>query len=211
MFASLLQREVAEVLGGYGRIDLQDRTSFLCNLVFVYHAIKASENLLKMASEEEKDCDLASYFYRHIDEEQGHVEWLAEDLLTAGIVVEKTIIPSSVVEMVGSVYYLIQHVEPAALLGYQLMMECFPLSPRQLEELEDIHGKSLLRTARYHSAHDPDHAKELMHIIDTLPNERRWIVSQVAMKSAHYFGKGLAGVRHVGRERSESRGTSATH
>jgi hypothetical protein len=196
MFTELLQREVRQVMASYGMINLFDRLPLLANLVFVYHAIKASRNLCLVATEEEHDKDIVAYLEHHAEEEKDHDRWLREDLKSEGIDPEKTTIPASVVEMVGGLYYLIYHVEPAALLGYMLVMESFPLSKEVLESLETVHGTALLRTLRYHSEHDPEHSDTLKFVIEQLPEHRRWIVSQTAIKTAHYIGRGMSGVSY---------------
>jgi hypothetical protein len=196
MYSDLLKNEVSEILRSYGYVDLRIPLNLVTNLVFMYHVIKSSENLLDRAYGMEKDLELGNYFYTHSKEEQNHAEWLAEDLKSAGVDVSKTLIPNAAVEMCGSVYYHIFHTDPAALLGYMLVLECFPMPVKLLEELEAIHGSKLLRTLKYHSTHDPEHAKDLQAQIDGLPNSRLWIVSQVAVKTAHYIARGLAGVFH---------------
>jgi hypothetical protein len=196
MYSELLVKEVNRVLTSYGRIDFHNRLALLANLVFIYHAIKASSKLCYVAGELERDNDLSEYFFNHGHEEEGHDKWLAEDLATAGVSVNQTSIPSAVPEMVGGVYYLIYHVEPAALLGYMLVMESGALQEEQLTSLEETHGKELIRTLRYHSEHDPDHLDTLKFMIDSLPDHRKWIVSQTAVKAAHYIGRALSMVNY---------------
>jgi hypothetical protein len=196
MFTELLQREIKAVMQSYGQIDLFNRLAFLVNLCFIYHTIKASKNLCVVASKEERDDAVSDYLLAHAEEEDGHDRWLRDDLISEGLDPEKTTIPASVVEMVGGTYYLIYHVEPAALLGYMLVLESFPIDEFLLNRLEGIHGAALMRTVRYHSEHDPEHSDALKFIIEGLPEHRRWIVSQTAIKTAHYIGRGMSGVSY---------------
>lgn len=167
--------------------DLRNRTVLLANFTFLYHVMKASENLLRVAAEKETDSELKAYFMKHAAEEQKHDDWLADDLKTAGIDVKSQTIPFLATEMVGSVYYLIYHVDPAALLGYMVVLERNGMSKERLEELEGIHGKALVRTLRYHVEHDTDHSAEIRSVIDGLPRERQAIVHQVATRTAQYL------------------------
>src|SRR5277367_3957194 len=138
---------------------------FISNLIFCYHTIIASEDLLIEAAMR-SDGALEDYFRAHLAEEEGHARWLAEDLASVGIDVEKTRIPVEAVEMVGSVYYMVFHVDPRALLGYMqaLEREEWPL----MAQWEAEHPASLLRTLKHHAEHDPAHARELKRIIATL-------------------------------------------
>ena len=91
--------------------------------------MKASENLLVVAMQNTpEDTPLYEYFVRHLREEKSHELWLVEDLQSIGIDVSTTIVPREAVEMVGSIYYLIYHLDSSALLGYMFLMECFPMN-----------------------------------------------------------------------------------
>lgn len=164
--------------------------AFVCNLLFMYHVIAASENLTRQAAER-AEGSLKDYFTQHLAEETGHEQWLAEDLLTAGIDVKKTAVAIEAVEMAGSQYYLINHVHPVALLGYMVVLECVPMPLERVEELEAAHGKELLRTLRYHAEHDIDHGADVLAVIDTLTDEQINLVTQSAVQTAHYALKAL--------------------
>lgn len=199
MYVEVLEKEIKSVLHSYGRIDFHNRIALVANLTYLYHCMKASENLLKVASSQEHSEVLANYYAEHAGEEKDHNTWLRKDLTDAGLDPEYTTIPSTVVEMVGGLYYLVYHVEPAAVLGYLLLMEGNPIPMEVVEELEQLHGNSLMRTVRYHAEHDPEHLDQLRMVIENLPEHRKWIVSQTAVKSAHYFGRGLTGAFSYGR------------
>lgn len=156
------------------------------NLVFLFHMMRASENLLVMAASQASG-DLREYFERHLEEERGHAQWLAEDLKSVGIIAERTQLPREAMEMVGSVYYLIFHADPVALLGYMSVLESWPLPEARLQEWEREYGTSLLRTVRYHAKHDPAHSAELQDIIEALPQEQRALVDQTRSLTLEYL------------------------
>lgn len=192
-FSEALINSLKEVRSKYPSVNLLDRNVLLNNFVFLYHAMKASENLLSVATDSTgRGSPLHEYFKAHLQEEQAHDQWLADDLETAGVDVTKTIVPRLAVEMVGSLYYLIYHVDPAALLGYMAVMECFPMPLDVVEQLETAHGKDLTRTLRYHAENDVDHGADLLAVIDSLPEDRRWIVAQSAMQTSNYFGAAIS-------------------
>jgi hypothetical protein len=179
---------VARILTGSKPVDLTIPSVFMNNLTFIYHTMKASENLLTVAAGCSLDEPLLlNYFMDHLSEEKGHAEWLADDLATVGIEADKTNVPRQAVELVGSQYYLIQHVHASALLGYMVLMECFPMPLTRVDELEAKYGTALVRTLRYHAKHDTDHGAELLAVIDSLPQARQQLVLQSATQSARYF------------------------
>jgi hypothetical protein len=160
-------------------------------LVFMYHVIVASENLLKVAVSVEKDERLKAYFAAHLEEERDHDKWLADDLMSKGIDVKATSIPKLVVEMVGSVYYLIHHVDPAALLGYMAILENNAGRKDEVDELSKEHG-SLLRTARWHIVHDVGHYAEVVGQIEKLPVRRQSAASECAAQTSKYLSRAAA-------------------
>ncbi len=164
------------------------------NLIFLFHVIRASENLLVQAAKQaaaQADGTLQRYYQRHLEEERGHAQWLAEDLKTAGVDVKDTRIPREAVELVGSVYYLIFHADPCALLGYMRLLESWPLPEEKIQALEAQHSPELLRTARHHATHDPAHLEELERVISTLAPERLDLVQETEAASRDYLVRAL--------------------
>jgi hypothetical protein len=169
------------------QVDLHDRATFLANLSFVHQIITASEGLLADAITASTG-DLRDYFVSHLAEETGHVEWLAEDIGASSLPLSRT-----AVQMAGSMYYMVKHVSPACLLGYMLVLECFPMPLEVVEELERLHGKQLLRTVRFHAEHDPDHGADLLAVID-----RHYCpeILQSAIETARYINEFVQELHH---------------
>lgn len=168
--------------------DFQSKEVVVRNLTFLYHTMKASEHLLEVAVSQSKDRpELHAYFKEHLEEERGHHRWLADDLKAASIDAEKSAIPLRAVEMVGTQYYLMHHVDPAALLGYMVLQECFSARLEVIDRLEELHGKDLFRTLRYHAEHDIDHGADIADALDRLPETSQSIVLENAIQAARYF------------------------
>jgi hypothetical protein len=151
------------------------------NLIFLYHLVVASEPLLRAAIAHTSEPHLKAYFEEHLKEETGHAQWLAEDLRSIEIDVARTAAPLIAVQMAGSLYYLIFHVHPAALLGYMRVLESWPSDKAKLAERAKGYPKELLRTVNYHIDHDPDHLRDLLDIIEKVPEQRRLIDDVSAM------------------------------
>lgn len=157
----------------------------------MHQVISASENLLRAAIEA-CDCSefgniLSVYYQSHLAEERGHEKWLADDLASAGVDIKAMPLSLKAVEMAGTQYYLIHHVHPVSLLGYMAVLEGNSISNERLEELESIHGKSLLRTLRYHAEHDIEHIKDLNIILAKVPEEIEHHVRNSANQTMKYM------------------------
>lgn len=187
-FSETVLTAVREVLQDAKPLDISDKNVVLRNMVFLYHTMKASEHMLEVAVERSNgNKELHAYYVDHLEEERGHHVWLANDLNTAGIDVTKTAIPLRAVEMVGTQYYLMYHVDPAALLGYMALQESFAQSLSTVDFLEQTHGKELFKTVRYHAEHDVDHGSDIADVIDNLPETSQSLVLENATQAARYF------------------------
>jgi len=114
------------------------------------------------------------YLTDHIPEELGHDEWLLGDLALLGYSREAVLDrpPSpTVASLVGAQYYWISHYHPVALLGYILLLEGYPITGAEIEELKARTGypPAAFRTLAEHGELDPAHGAELDALIDRLP------------------------------------------
>lgn len=150
-------------------IMLGDREVIHKMLVNAYQIIVASGRLLLEATVGRDP--ISDYYMRHYHEEKDHAEWLAEDLATVGVDVQAETVNPLVAQFVGMQYYFIKHMHPAMLLGYMTVLECFPTQLEDIRLLENLYGKELMRTLRFHAEHDIDHGKEVLAVIDTIEDE----------------------------------------
>lgn len=116
---------------------------------------------------------LRAYFLDHAKEEQDHGEWLLADLASLGIdrsrVLDRLPYPSAAA-LVGSQYYWIRHVHPAAYLGYIAVLEC-PTDANFLREVSSRAGIPLAAMSCHlrHAELDPGHVAEFDAALDVLP------------------------------------------
>lgn len=186
MNALFIKNQVLTALDKCAPVNLADQATMLRNQVILWQIIRASEALLELAVTYSVG-DLQRYFAEHWAEERDHAVWLAEDLQSVNIDVHAMPLMLEAVELVGSMLYLTQFVSPCCLLGYMLMLECFPKSLEEVSRLEEIYGKALLRTLRYHSEHDPEHGAEVLAQIDKLSDREKSLVLEGGQRAAYYF------------------------
>jgi hypothetical protein len=171
----------------FAQPDLLDRETFIANLCFVYGLMVASEQLLREAVEHSKGA-LRAYCRDHLAEETGHEKWLAADLESAGVRVDRIVPSMEIAACAGAQYYLVRHVCPAALLGYMATLECMPMPIERVEKLEEVHGKTLCRTLRHHAIKDVDHGREVLAMIDRASGREFSLIRQNAIQTARYVG-----------------------
>jgi Iron-containing redox enzyme len=123
---------------------------------------------------------LADYLSKHISEEQGHDEWLLEDMEVLGIerkaVLKRVPIPTATA-LAGTQYYWIFHVHPVALLGFLAVMEGSPPRTEFLEEAIVRTGlpAGAFRTYLRHAHLDLQHRKDLFATLDRMPLTREHV------------------------------------
>jgi bacterioferritin (cytochrome b1) len=157
---------------------------------FMYQVIVASEPLLEL-SVKKSDGKLKEYLKAHLEEERGHQEWLKEDLKEIGIDVDSVQYNEVASEMAGSQYYILNHCEPYLYLGYMLFLEGFPTKQSVVKQLELLYGEKAVRTLKYHSEHDVNHAKELLDVIDTYSDKEKEDILMVAQQTANNYAKAM--------------------
>jgi hypothetical protein len=188
-----LVRRVGNIIrGSEPRVDLD--TQMVPILQFNYWTMRASHQMLLKAAHKSANWDtdlgaLTEYYRQHAREEKHHDRWLKKDLESCGYIVGEC--PLIAASLIGTVMYAIEFIDPCALLGWQIIGECFSLNEYQLGILELAWGKPLLRTIRYHATHDKMHAAELMAMIDLLDPKRFEIVERIALATAHMFAAAM--------------------
>ncbi|SEE65642.1 Iron-containing redox enzyme [Streptomyces sp. 2231.1] len=134
----------------------------------------ALERSLRLADDDPVARGVATYLRRHIREEQGHDEWVREDLAAIGFDPDEPLrrLPSpAVATLVGAQYYWIKHYHPACLLGHIAVVEGYP-PPRQLSDdlaARTGYPRAGFRTLERHAVLDTRHRDELMETLDGLP------------------------------------------
>ena len=193
--------------GPYARLqgspDLARR--YVDYLVFLHTVIRASVPLMVDAVERLAAMPAAplavilrDYLQRHIPEEEGHDEWLLEDLEILGRARDEVLamVPSvHVAAAVGAQYYWIRHHHPVALLGYIAVLEGHPPTHAGVREWMERTGlpAEAFRTLEHHAVADPTHNQALDALLDELPLSEAHLscVCLSGMATAAYLAEAL--------------------
>lgn len=169
--------------------------------VMLFHVIRATTPLLTRArdasclyGEGPFEIALRSFYERKLKEEAGHDTMLVADAQHLGRSPEQlhSSLPlTAVAAMVGSQYYLIDYIHPAAYLGYVGLLEGYPMTPKQIDFLVERSGTppQAWSTMRMHSEVDGSHREGLEEILDRVPaNEPRVRMSIIlnGLRSAEF-------------------------
>jgi pyrroloquinoline quinone (PQQ) biosynthesis protein C len=141
-------------------------------LVETYHYVKHSTSLMSHACARllPEDTVLQRYLAHHIAEEVSHEQWVLDDLETLGYsrdAVCRSLPLPETLNLVGSQLYVIEYLDPRALIGYIYVMESMPPGERLFEYLEaaGIPKKAMTFLVRHGEA-DIVHRRELEAIIE---------------------------------------------
>lgn len=159
------------------------RERYAAYLGTMHHLIRASVPLMRTALDRSArlpagdTCGpkLAAYLERHIVEEEGHDDWLLEDLAVMGAHKRDAVLrhapAAAVAALAGAQYYWIHHYHPACLLGYIAVLEGCPPDADVVAGLPARTGwpAAAFRTLAEHAALDPGHSAELDELIEGLP------------------------------------------
>lgn len=174
--------------------------------LFTSHAIiRASVPLMEAGRDACRRLDgdevaeqVGEYLADHIPEETDHDEWLLGDLAALGYRREAVMArpPSPpVASLVGAQYYWIRHYHPVAVLGYILLLEGYPITGAEIDELRARTGypPAAFRTLAEHGELDPAHGAELDALVDRLPlsGEQREAMTLNALSSVELMTQAI--------------------
>jgi hypothetical protein len=172
-------------------------------LVLWHGMIRASVPLLETAlatartlPDDPVAVRLSGYFAHHIPEERGHDEWLLADLEVLGVSRDEVLgrVPSpTIAALVGSQYYWVQHIHPVGLIGYIALLEGYPSTRQDVDQLQSAtgFGPAAFRTLLLHADLDVNHGDELDDLVDSLPlcDQQRTLVGLSAMASVQLMAR----------------------
>lgn len=168
-----------------------DRQQYANYLAQTYYYVNHSEKLLALAASRmnEEDRGMQRRFFKHLAEENAHDLMAKKDLENLDFKLEQ--FPEMVETKMfwETQYYKIEHMDPAALMGYILLLEdiaaevCIPM----FQEVEKNFGRKCGTFLKVHGEEDPGHVADAFKVIDSLDEKRRDIVKINLEQSAVAF------------------------
>lgn len=157
-------------------------------LLALYQVIRATTPVLEYAARASEGA-MRKFYETKLREERGHDLMLMGDLRHAGILPSEAIgAPPNpfIAEMVGRQYYLVDFVHASAYLGFIGLLEGFPPTAAQVDELARISGlpSATFRTARMHANVDVKHREELAKVLDAVPKAQQFAILDNGIRCA---------------------------
>lgn len=117
---------------------------------------------------------LAAYLEHHIPEEEGHAEWVLQDLEEVGgkrADILDRVPPATIASLIGAQYYWIFHYHPVALMGHIAVAEGYPPTMELVQDLMARTGypKQAFRSLYRHALLEPSHRDDINDTLDALP------------------------------------------
>lgn len=172
-------------------LNLADRRIFVANLLFMHALMIAFESLTETLLKRRMPANLRGFYVDHLEAERGHADMLEADLATLGAA---PALDWHAAQIAGTQYYLVRHGPVEALLGYMAALECRPMLPAVVDELEAIHGPQAVRTLRLHAEADPEHGADVLGMIESL-DEPETAVANAALTASML----KTSLEHIGR------------
>jgi pyrroloquinoline quinone (PQQ) biosynthesis protein C len=148
------------------------RVTYPALLVETYHYVKHSCSLMSHACARlgPEEVALQRYLAHHIAEEVSHEQWVLDDLETLGysrLEASQSLPLPETINMIGSQLYVINYLDPKALIGYIYVMESMPPGKDLFEYLEAAGiPRDAMSFLVNHGEADIVHRKELEDLIE---------------------------------------------
>lgn len=146
-------------------------------LAQTYYYVCHSTRLLAASAARFSQEDQAFHrrFLKHTDEENSHELLAIRDLQKLGYNIKDFPELAQTRTFYETQYYKIEHIDPAALMGYILALET--MAARELkgtcEKLNELYGRECVKFLNVHNEEDPDHVDKAIEVIEKLSAERR--------------------------------------
>lgn len=173
-------------------------------LVKLHQIVRAAVPLMELALAKCKETDdpvckaVGAYLEPHISEEEGHDQWILEDLGRIGIRTPDPVneLPGiAVASLVGAQYYWIKHSHPCSVLGYMAIMEGFHITKKTVDNIcaATQLPRNCFRTLEEHAELDITHALEFWNALDAIPFSpmQIGIMRQSAVHTMAYYSEVL--------------------
>ena len=170
-------------------------------LAQTYYYICHSTRLLAASAARfsQEDQGLHRRFLKHTDEENSHELLALRDLQKLGYKIEDFPESARTRTLYEVQYYKIEHVDPAALMGYILALETMAGDDFKWlkEKLYSLYGKEVAKFVQVHADEDPDHIEKALKVIEALAPSRLGTVDINLLQTAQCYSEMLNDCRDL--------------
>lgn len=183
------------------RVSWSDSYVYANYLAQTYFYVNHSEKFLALAAAlfPNEDRALMRRFFKHLGEESAHDQLLLKDIQSLGYRIEDFSENPETRIFWETQYFKIEHVDPAALLGYIYLLEdlACDICPELTRLLIPLYGEAAVRFLKLHGEEDPDHVEKAFEQIQKLSRERQIIIAQNYEQSAYAYCQMIGAVEQL--------------
>lgn len=154
----------------------ENKEAYAQFLAQTYYYICHSTRLLAASASRFSQLDQSMHrrFLKHTDEENSHELLALRDLQKLGYSIQDFPEMPETSSLYEIQYYKIEHIDPAALMGYILALESMAGAdfPWLKERTVGLWGKECAKFIQVHADEDPDHIEKAMQVIEGLKRDR---------------------------------------
>lgn len=171
-------------------------------LAQTYYYICHSTRLLAASASRfsQEDQGMHKRFLHHTDEENSHELLALRDLQKLGYSIKDFPELAQTRILYEVQYYKIEHLDPAALMGYILALET--LAGKDFKWLKEkvtgLYGKECAKFIQVHADEDPDHIEKALEVIEKLDVGRHGHIDMNLEQTAVCYSNMLAGSQAKG-------------
>lgn len=188
-----VDRAVESTYGALETFPWSDRRAYAHWLAQSYYYVSHTSRLLALAAGRlgPSEAAMHSRFLNHLAEERGHEKLCSNDLKALGFKPEDFRELPQTSCLYHSVYFLIEHGHPSAILGYAMVLEGVSASKgdRLVRTLNELYGKAATGFLRLHAEADKEHTASNRPVLEACETRHLEVISTgVAMIEAQYQG-----------------------
>lgn len=154
----------------------ENKLAYAHYLAQTYYYVCHSTRLLAAAAARfsQEDQGLHKRFLGHTGEENAHELLALRDLQKLGYDIKDFPEFAQTKTMYEIQYHKIEHYDPAAVMGYILVLETVAANDLKWlnEKLTALYGKDCAKFIRVHAEEDPDHVEKALKVIEGLKKDR---------------------------------------
>lgn len=187
----------------------ENKRAYADFLAQTYYYVCHSIRLLAASAARFSQADqhLHRRFLKHAEEENSHELMALLDLQKLGFKIEDFPQCPHTRSMYEIQYYKIEHLDPAALMGYILVLETMAGNDFKwlYSELQRHYPESTLKFVKVHAEDDPEHIEKALQVVKNLEPHRLEHINISMEQSARCYQLMLEGIKERSLKASKSR------
>ena len=174
-------------------VSWQDKKIYGNFIAQSFYYVRNSTRILALAAARFslKQNEAHQRFLKHISEENHHERLLENDLKALGYSIEQFPEQSAIRAFYQIQYYLIEHRDPMAVMGFILALEGLAVEKGVWlsEKIKEFHGPKCGTFMKVHAAEDVDHLQSALQLLNGLPENTMVEIMEALDTCIYLYGR----------------------